>query len=353
LADNQIVAINVSDGAVAAQFAAAPPPSPEATRYTGHYLAASPDGKRLYILAPGEPGGADYVAVVNAGTAGLVTSYSLRDGGGVYHALAVGPSTGRLYLFGDRSRTAIVTVLDPANGSELANWTARTGGGYDWFPYEGAVSSDEREIFISYHGDDTAGIDRFQISGGELVRCDPVGRPNGGCIQGHGSFVLLGDSLVTGTGEGMMLKEARYGAILSAFDTGLGGHLMEFAVDRFSNRLYAVGSCGYSGGVSSVDLTAGGMYTLTEFAEIRWLVAPAPPLILAPPEPGRAVKTVPCGERLSLSPDSWLAVGVTARPVPEVLRRGKVIILSTLTGQVLRTSQTPSEPVDVIVITGR
>jgi hypothetical protein len=351
LADNQLMAINVRDGAVMAQYSVAPPPSPDAGRSTGHYMAPSKDGKRLFILAPGEAGKADNVAVVDAQTAKLLASHSLHDSGDVFRALAIGPSTGRIYLFGDRSGAAIVTVMDPDSGTTLANWIARTADGYDWFPYEGAVSFDERVLYISYHGVDTTGIDRFLISDGGLQRCPPSNRPNVGCIGGHGGFLLYGNSIVTGDGGGLMFKEDMNGTIRSAFDTGLAGnHLMEFVVDRQTNRLYAVGSCGYSGGVSANDLTAGGTYTLTEFGVIKWLVSPAPPVILAAPQPRRPVKTVPCGQRLALGPDSWLAVGVTARPVPDVSRPGALAILNALTGEVLRTNKTPSEPVDVIVV---
>jgi hypothetical protein len=111
-----------------------------------------------------------------------------------------------------------------------------------------------------------------------------------------------------------------------------------------------VGSCGYSGGVSYVDLTASGTYTLTKYGEINWLVTPAPPEILAAQQPGIPVKTVPCGERLALSPDSWLVVGKTKIPAASVTSPCALTILGALTAKVLRSFATPSEPVDVLVV---
>jgi hypothetical protein len=350
LADNELVALTIADGVVRAQYRVGATPASDDLRYTGHYMALSNDRRRLFVLAPGAPGRADRVAVVDVGTSKLLASYMIGDVGGIFHALAVGPSTGRIYLFGDRSGDAVVTVLNAESGADPAHWIARKADGYNWWPYEGAVSDDEQALYIRYHGMDTTGVDRFMILADGLQRCPPPKRANDGCIVGHGGFRLYGDAIVTGTGEGMLLLENVTGTIQSAYDTGLGGHQMEFVVDSPTSRLYTVKSCGYSGGVSTVNLTAGGTYTLTKYGEIKWLLTPAPPENLAAPQPGTPFVTVPCGERLAPSPDSWLVVGKTARPVPNVGNPGALTILDAFTAKVLRSFATPSESMDVLVV---
>ena len=74
----------------------------------------------------------------------------------------------------------------------------------------------------------------------------------------------------------MILDVDSYGAIRTGFDTGLeGNHLMEFVVDPMAERLYAVGSCGYSGGFSAVSVRqAGVLMTPNNLGEWSW---PRPP----------------------------------------------------------------------------
>src|SRR5207248_2446692 len=139
----------------------------------------SPDGERLFVLVPGAP---DQVVVVDVATIAVRATYPLAADGSLFRSLVVGPATGRLYLFGNRADPrvptptpgppnngqgaagVVVSVLDPARGTLEATWTAREAEGRDWLVYQAAVSDDERDLFISYHGVDTTGIDRFTVT---------------------------------------------------------------------------------------------------------------------------------------------------------------------------------------------
>ena len=313
LADNRLIAVRTADGSVIAARRLAPPPptAAAASRFARHLLALASDGRTLFALIPGWPaapgvsGQPDRLAVVARSTTRITATFPLPGEGGTYRSLAVGPQSGRLYLFGNRPDPAtppatpspatsivagatvegvIVTRLDPTTGAVEATWLARTAEGRDWLVYQGAVAPDERTLYVSYHGVATTGIDRFDLVAGGLRRCPPPPQSGLGCIAGHGGFAFFGDGLLTATGDSVILATDHTGAVIGAIDTRLtGNHLMEFAVDPSADRLYAVGSCGYAGGFSAVSLPhldpATGA-TRRQVATTSWpmdvLVAPLP-----------------------------------------------------------------------------
>lgn len=57
-----------------------------------------------------------------------------------------------------------------------------------------------------------------------------------------------------------------------------------------------------------------------------------------------------CGERVAVGPGSLLVVGKSALPVVSSERRGSLLLIDGNTGQKIRTVNTPSEPVDVLVV---
>lgn len=110
---------------------------------------------------------------------------------------------------------------------------------------------------------------------------------------------------------------------------------MEFAVDPRTRRLYAVGSCGYRGGFSEVDLTVGGTLAAPPTAgDWRWRTTPAPP---------RAAAQVGlCGERVALATGGLLLAsqGTT------------LAVVDTRMGQRLRFINLPAGITDVFACTG-
>lgn len=98
---------------------------------------------------------------------------------------------------------------------------------------------------------------------------------------------------------------------------------MEFALASDAGLLYAVGSCGYVGGLAVVDLGSQETSVL-------------------------AVAHSFCGERIAVLRDaSLVVVGKTGRPVP-TLEPGQIIVVRT-NGAILHTIPTTAEPVDLIV----
>lgn len=352
LADNRLFAVSLADGRVLAQRRLGPPP-PLGVRgewwrsADGHYLALSKDGHTLYAIvpgvAPGRLGGTDHLAVIDAATVGVRAVYPLIRGL-AFHSAAVGGRTGRLYLFGNRTvggsfaispADAVVSVVDPSTGTVLANWTAKKARGYTHFTYRGLVSPNERKLFISYHGFDTTGVDAFTISRRGLQRCQspccqPPYGPRDGCIPGHGNMELYGDGLLVSEGNGPIYEIGAHGRVRRTFDSGLKhNHLLEFTVDRHTDRLYAVGSCLYDGGVSALDLRTG---------RARILVH----------EPNYDI----CGERSALASSSLLVIAKTVGVIPQIGIKGHLLFLDSHTGQVQRSVPTPAEPVDVLVSPG-
>ncbi|HEX2913808.1 MAG TPA: hypothetical protein VH186_23585 [Chloroflexia bacterium] len=362
LADNRLVALR-EDGSVFATLHPGNVPPGTITRIPGHYLALSPDKKILYALISGWTDEPDRVAVIEASTAQVKAIYPLARSqgkfigfaipGGVYRSLAVGPVTGRLYLFGNRDGTAIITTLNPANGSELASWTARERDGYNWLVYQGEVTPDEQQLYVSYHGDNTGGIDRFELSNSGLVRC-PQTRRGWGCIGSHGSFAFYGGNLLVTYGYNVVVAEDNSGKALYGFDTGLTGtHLTEFAIDPKAQKLYAVNSClvqpEMQGGFSAVNLTNPLQSSVP--GEQEWVTpGPAPDLLIIPAPPRTPAANLPCGERLALGSNDLLLVAKITAP-PYVIRAattGALQIVDPRTGKILHNSGTPSAPLDVL-----
>jgi len=153
-------------------------------------------------------------------------------------------------------------------------------------------------------------------------------------------MVLYGDGLLVTTGSAPIEVVDHAGTVRRTVDTRLvGNHLMDFALDRRATDLYAVGPCGYTGGVSVVNVTTG------------WTRVLVPPGGLIPPADGGGLL---CGERAALGPrSSVLVVGNTAVTVPQLGLHGRLLFLDTQTGTVRRTVDTPSEPIDVAVVTPR
>jgi hypothetical protein len=202
------------------------------------------------------------------------TSYRL-DRAITCRSLALSPRTGRIFLFGNRpeqgGQSLLVTVLDPASGRRLGGWVARPANGHTWLPHQGIVTADERRLLVSYHGPDTTGADVLTLAGGRLIRC--AGAPSwGGCLQGvHGDVITATeDRVLAATGDAQRVEELTLdGRIIRQWDSALpGNHLMELGLDIRAGRLYAIGSCGYAGGLSTIDLHTG---------QVRRLASPAKP----------------------------------------------------------------------------
>jgi hypothetical protein len=227
-------------------------------------------------------------------------------------------------------------VREPG-GRALGSWLLRPAAGRRWTVYSGAVAPDERHAAVSYHGPDTTGADLVAQSDAGWLPCR-AGRPAAGtgCDPAvHGRVVAVGSGVIASTGDGRRLLHLSYGgAITGQWDPALSGnHLVEFAAD--DRVLYAVGSCGYRGGLSEVKPGTG---------RVR---------VLAPPGPSGPVGREPigagtiCGERVTLPADGLVAVAQIPTPVPQ-LRPGTLLLVSPRHGSVVHRVTLSAEPVDVV-----
>lgn len=329
LSNGHLVIASIDDGTVVRELALAAS-SPQILTQV-HAMALSPDGATLYVLVQ-DASGTGRVTAVDTVTQRVLRTLEVGSGAD-YRSLGIGRRTGFLYVFGNEGGAAVVWMVDPSGRVPASRLLGRPADGRNWVVYQGVVSLDETALFISYHGADTTGVDRFELNDGTLRRCPPSPRPDQGCFRTHGGISLYRDQLLATTGEsGLLALDPRTGAVAERYDTGLdGNHLMEIAVNEGAKRAFVIGSCGYSRGFSTIDLERG----------TTQVVAPS------------RVADSPCGERIAVTPDGRRIVVVrTALPVPSSAGAGALMILSE-TGAELRRISTSAEPIDLLVVPAR
>jgi hypothetical protein len=329
LADNRWIAVRTADGQIVARGSVAATPSQVLSG--GHYLAVSPDGQFLYLLAYPMAGNPSRLVVVDGATAVVRASYLVPQPDVVFYALAVGPQTGLLYLFGNRGPSAIITVLDTHTGAVRMSWTAHAADGHTWTVYEGTISPDERHLLVSYAGPDTSGFDVFTRTGSTLQRCQSSQlTPGEGCFFTFRAVAFYGEDILAISGKDSIVQMDLQGVPRHTFDTGLHTDLFEFAVDAHRQRLYTVGACGYTQGFSAVDLSAGA----------------APPSVLT-------TSDGVCGERLAVTADGGeIVTGKTSVTLPDPSLPGHLLFVDANSGRVQMSVATPSELLDVLAFPG-
>jgi hypothetical protein len=312
LEEGRIVFIDVANGATLAEY-------PERAVPPGHALSAgrlarAPKRDEVLGILSEETGA--FVIGIHART--FAARRIGRLPSGRYPGLAVGEKTGRIFAFSDAGVTVYALVGEGAEPQLLL----RTDLARD--VYAGAVSADERRLYVSYHGRGT-GVHWFDLT--------DDGWRSGGYVQTHGNFALAAGRLLAATGDPAIVEFDLDGRFRSQVNTGLeNSHLMEFAVDEPRHTIYAVGSCGYTGG----------------FSVSQWPGAGFTGRLLVPPRDYSV-----CGERVSIAPaGDWLAVAWRAEPSPPGVgsSAGRLLVVDTRTGSVLQRVPTSSTVVDVLAV---
>jgi hypothetical protein len=103
---------------------------------------------------------------------------------------------------------------------------------------------------------------------------------------------------------------------------------MQFALDGERKLVYAIGSCGYRGGLSRIDLARGTRRVTGDRSSASGGV---------------------CGERLVLGPDSLIVVASNPQPVPQG-GPSKLLLVDARTGQSIRSVATPVESLDLVSV---
>ena len=339
LASNRLIAFSPKGKVRARLLLGRAPPSGFAIG-VGNYVGLSNNRRLLFALEPRPastpPTRPQAVAVVSLARLRVVARYTLPQGI-LFRSLTVGPRTGRLYLAGNRfaagttqlgeqQEDAVAAVVDPKTGGLIFATTIREAEGRNWMVLASAISPDERELFVSYHGDDTTGGDWLSISDNSLDRCSILVRPNTGCLDFHGSVAAYRGNVLAATGENTLLDLALDGRVLREWSIGLPrNHLMWMTLDSSRGLVTVAGSCGYSGGLSVVNL-----------ARARRTVFGYPSRKL-------------CGERVAWSASSILVIAHNPVPVASG-SRSELLFFDTRRHRITHLVATPAEVLDVISV---
>jgi hypothetical protein len=327
LADNRLVGISVNSRTSFSLRLGSAQRWPS----TGRFLAL--DRGTLVVLVRGSRPGGDRLVFVDRARRAVVARLRL-PAQTIFRSVALAPRSRRLYVVGDRPESGlqqqpVVAAVDLRARRLLWSRLVQRAEGFDWVVYRAVVEPGERSLLVSYHGSTTTGADRLVLTGDGISACEPPPGSRAGlaCIALHGNVEAYAGRLVAATGDGRtMLVLDRDGKELRRLDPRLPrNHLMEFALDRRRGLLYAVGSCGYAGGLSETSLASG---------RARVLERPGDRRI--------------CGERIAVASPSLLAIGRTGLPVPDPGAPGAVLLVRRADGVLMAIVRTQSEPVDVL-----
>jgi hypothetical protein len=288
----------------------------------GRFLAATRDGRTVYALVS-TSSRRSAVAVVSATSSKVMRGIALPTGI-AYRALVRTGS--RLVVAGDRAaaggRDAVAVLVDPRGASRPVVHVLETAGGYDWVVYEADVSSDGRRLAVGFHGTRTTGGAVYSLPDIEPVACGTQEQPGVACVgPAHGTVRFFGSAIVATTGTPAAVVEARTdGSVLATVPAKLAGdHLTELALDVRNRRVYALGSCGYTGGLSMIDLRS------------------KTARVLARPNPHGAISSARpvCGDRIALLGRGRIALAQNFPPMRGAARGSAVEIVGT-DGKLLR-----------------
>lgn len=160
-----------------------------------------------------------------------------------------------------------------------------------------------------------------------------------GCLSPYGGQMdMYWNQLLVGSSQPHRILELNdTGQAVRKINSGLGGdpHVAEFAVDAQRNRLYQLGSCSYTGGMSLVNLRSGSSRLLE------------PRSVPGPFGTASSNHSV-CGESLAVGVRSLVIVGKSIFVTPMKAVPGEVLLIDGLTGRVRARVKTAASPVDVL-----
>jgi hypothetical protein len=339
---NRIVSVSLEDGAVLARQRLGG--APAQTRFPGRYLARSLDGRLLYVLVNTAGKRPDEIALVDPATLETRRAWPLeRDV--TYRGLVVGPLSGRVFVYGNvagkvadkqtkqREQSAVLTIVDPTRPKRAETMTVRKARGHDWWTYWGAISPNEKRLFLSYHGGCgpsavalcTTGADWIDLNGKQPRRCkgappDANGAGVGCSADAHGMVEGYQGSLLATTGGSELLLADRPDAVGKRFGTKISDtHLMSFALDRKRDEVL-LSSCGEAGGLSIVDLAG---------AKAK-----------------RVADDAPCASVLAYVPGKSLAA-LASRSSESGVESPVLTLLNVESGKTLRQKALGGEPLDL------
>ncbi len=246
LASGRVVAVSTGTGAILATRRIGPaPPIAIATPLLARR------GNVLYALTPRRGG----QALVLLDTATLRIRERFMLPADIEFSAAVVTRAGVAHMLGNRDGAPVLVTLTD-RGLTAPN-ELRPAVGRDWLVISATLSSDDRRLAVSYHGQRTTGADIVDLGTGQREPCGPR-HPAIGCLAYvHGAAAFAGDDLVGTSGS---TELAVYGRDSEhrTIDTRLPrNHLMALARDASTGAIVTAVTCTVANAVSIVDVAEG------------------------------------------------------------------------------------------------
>jgi hypothetical protein len=271
LSDNRLIELALPSGKIVVRRRLGPKPRERIT--AGRFLA--PTRERLFVLVSTGTG-SDSIAVLDARTAKLLTTYALEPGVRYRGIVLAGEL---IYAYGGRlgdevdktnhlrEESAVLTHLDVRDGARRVTVTVRPADGHMWWIYWGAARDDASSVVLSYHGGCypdatelcTSGADWVDADGVTLRSCQMPASRSGCLAETHGMIEPYGVGWIATTGSESLVQYGQHGNVLRRLHTGLRrDHVMNFAFNVDRSRLYVLSSCLYGrDGLRRVSLSGG------------------------------------------------------------------------------------------------
>src|SRR5258705_12371630 len=171
--DNRLIELALPSGKIVPRRRLGPKPRERIT--AGRFLAPTRD--RLFVLVSTGTG-SDSIAVLDARTAKLLTTYALEPGVRYRGIVLAGEL---IYAYGGRlgdevdktnhlrEESAVLTHLDVRDGERRVAVTVRPADGHMWWIYWGAARDDASSVVLSYHGGCYPDVTELCTSGADWV----------------------------------------------------------------------------------------------------------------------------------------------------------------------------------------
>jgi hypothetical protein len=298
----------------------------------GRWLATDGAG-HLYVLAVRRRLTAVVRCDMKASRCNVVARFAR---GVIGRGIVIASGSGRAFIAANHKhgRGADAFLIDqPLRGGAASVIALRRSTAIDWSIFDVAIDKSGHYVAVSYHGVRSTGADVISLVRDMRLSCSQSGAGIGCLRWAHGEVAFNGRRVVATTGTPPNIAvESLHGRLLETFASQLpNNHLMTMLVDDSTQQVFALGSCGYVGGLSAVDLRTGGVRRL------------APELN----NPGAVIpRTAACGERMVGAGAGHFLVAQNPIPVPT--HEPSHVLKMTRGGRVIQSWPTPASVLDLI-----
>jgi hypothetical protein len=307
---------------------------------SGRLLAVTPDGRHVAVLTVPDASPGGVITVLTLPDLRIARRLRLPADSRTTATAAVSPEPDRVVVVGERltaagGRIPVGWVVQVPSGDVVARWSIPKPPLRNWTPFDAAVAAASNRLYVSYPGTCdgsgggcTTGVDVVSWESGELL-CRGPRVPATGCIADlHGEVAAIGAGVLGTIAEDQSIVRADAdGQIAERWPTDLArNHLMRFAYDEAGERIFALGSCLYTGGLARIDLQAG----------LRWRRGE-----------GGAGQPGLCGERIAARDGD---VAFSAGPEFAGSSGSEITVVDAVSGQVRARLPTDAPVADLVLV---